>query len=404
MNPKKRDFLPYLITSLLAFSSLPAYAQETPPEQAEELAPSKADFTASQLVADKLAVHVEHNYFDWKDNHGGSGRQTITPVTLTYRYNDFDLGWRRAYIESVNTSPDRDGRVSDWSDTSLSFAYTFSQLAWPVRFNMDYNQPNGRATLTGSEKNAIMDGSLVQQTRFGEGENITFGLGVTHAFGEKDVFGAGISTVKRGAFDPNGDVLYDELNPGDEIIGTLQWQHNEERWLVIGGAIYTNSGTTQRGDLDYYEKGDRIDVNLTGIIALTETQKLQASARYSTQSSDQYMNNISGMLEQESANSNGDSFYLSLDWSKTWVNTHTLHVLADYLKIQANSYDQINDLYNAGREKVGIGLGYDYALTPKSQVSLVAKTYEMKDKATPVTLEDTRYNGNNIYVNFSHSF
>ncbi len=361
-------------------------------------------FADQQLIKDKLSVVVEHNYFDWKSDQGGSGRQSITPLTLAYRHESFDFGLRRAYIDSVNTTPNRQGNVGAWSDTSLSAAYTFKELPWPVRVNIDYNLPNGKASLAGTQKNAIMDGSLVQQTRFGEGENIAVGVGVTHAFSEQDIFGGGLSFLKRGQFSPNADIANTELDSGDDTTATLQWQHNAQTWMAIGGLIYTQAGVTKRGGLDYYKKGDRIDTNLTGIYAFSNTQKIQANLRYSTQRPDLYVSSITGMLQQESANSNGDSTYLNLDWSKTWQEKHTLHVTADYLEINANSYDQVNDLYNAGRNKVGVGLGYDYAFTQKSRVSVAAKTYEMKDKSTPATLRDTKYTGNNVYVNFSHSF
>lgn len=361
-------------------------------------------FDEKGLIKDKLSVIVEHNYFDWKSDVGGRGRQAITPLTLAYRAEGFDFGLRRAYIESINTTPNRSGTVGTWSDTSLSAAYTFKQLAWPVRINLDYNLPNGKAGLAGAQKNAIMDGSLVQQTRFGEGENIALGVGVTHAFSEQDIFGGGLSFLKRGQFNPNLDVLNSEIDPGDDTTATLQWQHNAQTWMAIGGLIYTKAGVTRRGGLDYYKKGDRTDLNLTGIYAISNAQKIQANLRYSTQRPDLYVNNLVGMLQQESANSNGNSTYLNLDWSKTLQEKHTLHVTADYLLISANSYDQINDLFNAGRNKTGVGLGYDYAFTPKSRVSVVAKTYGMKDKATPATLRDTKYTGNNVYVNFSHSF
>lgn len=379
------------------------WAVDASPAGAPAVREPLEDFIESPYIKDRLAIYLEHNYFDWHDDTNRNGRQNITPITLTYRYDDLDFGIRRAYIESVNTSPGRAGSVATLSDTSLSVSYTLKNLSWPVRFSLDYNLPNGKATLSGTEKNAIMDGSLVQQTRFGEGENITPGIGVTHAFGEQDVFGAGLSYVKRGAFDPNGDVTNDEIDPGNETIAALQWQHSEEQWLVIGGLIYTNSEVTRRGGLDYYKKGDRYDANVTGLVVLPDEQRLQGSLRYSTQHPDQYINSITGMLQQESANSNGDSTYLNLDWSKTWQGQHTFHVIADYLEIHANSYDQINDFYNAGRVKTSFGVGYDYALRRNGNISVQAKQFEMTDKATPATLRDTRYRGNNLYINFSYS-
>lgn len=385
------------------FISLQAYAVDASQAPVPGTGNIIQSFSDHELIKDKLSVVLEHNYFDWKNDQGDSGRQSITPVTLAYTHQGFDFGLRRAYIDSENTSPGRQGSVTTWSDTSLSAAYTFKNLSWPVRINIDYNLPNGKAGLAGSEKNAIMDGQLVQQTRFGEGENIAVGVGVTHALGEKNIFGAGLSFLKRGQFSPNRDIANTDLDLGDDTIATLQWQHNAQNWMVIGGLIYTQSGVTQRGGLDYYKKGDRTDVNLTGIYAISNTQRIQANLRYSTQGQDRYLNSL-GTLQQESANSNGDSIYLNLDWSKTWKGKHTFHVSADYLEINANSYDQVNDLYNAGRNKVGFGLGYDYAFTQKSRISIVVKPYEMKDKATPATLRDTKYTGNNIYMNFSHSF
>ncbi len=399
MNNNRQLWVIGLSASLISFQSLAVDASPVPTKYM-----IIGDISDLPLVKDKLSVIVEHNYFDWKSDQGGSGRQSITPLTFAYRYANFDFGLRRAYIESINTTPNRSGRVSAWSDTSLSAAYTFKQLSWPVRINIDYNLPNGQAGLAGAQKNAIMDGSLVQQTRFGEGENIAAGVGVTHAFTERDIFGAGLSFLKRGQFNPNLDVMNSAINPGDDAIATLQWQHNTQTWMVIGGLIHTQSGVTKRAGMDYYRKGARTDVNLTGIYAFANTQKIQANLRYSTQRPDHYINNVTGMLQQESANSNGNSTYLNLDWSRGWAGKHTVHISVDYLDITANSYDQINDLYNAGRNKVGVGLGYDYAISPKSRISVTAKTYDMKDRATPATLRDTKYMGNNVYVNFSHSF
>lgn len=403
-SPDGRCWRMLVVAVLLSGGMAPAaHAVDASPSQEIRNPDPIGDMLASTLIKDRLSLIVEHNYFDWKDDQNGRGRQSITPVTMTYRHGNMNFGLRRAYIDSINHTPGRQGSVSTWSDTSISAAYTFKVMSWHMRANLDYNLPNGKATLSGSEKNAIMDGSLVQQTRFGEGENITPGIGLTRAFGAKDVLGLGMSYVKRGSFDPNGDVANDVLDPGDETIATVQWQHSEEKWLVIGGLIYTASGVTQRDRTDYYKKGDRYDLNLTGVVALPYQQSLQASLRYSTQKPDQYLTSF-GNLQQESANSNGDSVYVNLDWSKRWQGAHTFHVLADYLQIDANSYDQINDLYNAGRKKTGIGLGYDYAWNKKTSISVQARHFRMTDKATPATLRDTEYRGNNVYAIFRHAF
>jgi hypothetical protein len=299
----------------------------------------------------------------------------------------------------------RKGSVSTQSDTSLSLAYNLNQSDYPIRLNLDFNLPTGKATLFGNEKNAIMDGSLVQQTRFGEGFNIAPGVSISHAFGQKDILGLGFSYILKGQFDPNGDVVNDEIKPGNEAVASLQYQHIEPSWMISSGLLYTGYGNTQRGGRDYYRSGDRLDANVTGIFVPFKGHQVQVSGRYFTQEPNTVANFLTGDLVKESANSNGNSLYLGLDWSIATdpQQKGRIHALVDYLSVQANSYDRINDLYNAGRDKFSVGVGYDYSLSPNANASIQAKYFQVLDKATPITQQDIRSNGLNLYgtVNFS---
>ena len=364
---------------------------------------------------DSYSVNVEQYYYNWTDQLGNNGNQIVIPLTVTYSKGNFDLGLRTAYIKSQfngNLILDglvigkRKGEVSTLSDTSVSLAYTLKKSAYPIRFNLDLNLPTGKATLRGDEKNAIMDGALVQQTRFGEGFNIAPGVSISHAFGQKDVLGLGLSHIIRGQFDPNGDVVNDEIKPGNETVATLQYQHSEKNWLAIGGLIYTNYGTTKRGGQDYYRSGDRLDVNGTLVVSPTVGQRIQLSGRYFTQGKNTVVNFFTGDLVKESANSNGNALYLSGDWGIATdpKQRGTLHLLADWLTVSANSYDRVNDLFNAGRNKVSLGLGYDYNFSPTTRASIQAKYFWLTDKATPVTQQDVRSNGINLYGTLNYSF
>lgn len=259
-----------LLIFILAMSNGNAFSAEIPEKPPREAPDPLGQFLEHEYIKDRVSVFVETQYYSWENKADSSlkGNQSVTPVTLTYRYNDFDFGLRRAYIVSENKTPGASGKVSTWSDMALTAAYTFKNLEWPVRISLDYNVPNGKPTLNIEKKNAIMDSFLVQQTQFGEGENITPGLSVTKAVSDKDIFGAGISYSRKGAYDPNRNVQNDVIDPGNEIISTLQWQHNERNWMVIGGLIATRYGTTQRNNIDYYQKGNRYDLNLTTLYAL----------------------------------------------------------------------------------------------------------------------------------------
>jgi hypothetical protein len=362
-----------------------------------------------------MAVNLEQYYYGWSDELGNRGSQIVTPLTFTYSQGNFDAGLRTAYINSHfkgNFTLDgevigkRKGDVSTLSDTSLSFAYTFKESKFPVRLNLDFNLPTGRATLRGDEKNAIMDGSLVQQTRFGEGFNVAPGISVSHAFSPQDVVGVGVSHIFRGKFDPNSDVVKDEINPGNETVATLQYQRSGKKYLVMGGLIYTHTGTTTRGGEDYYRSGDRLDVNATTVLSPFDGHRVQLSGRYFTQAPNEVVNFFSGDLSKEKANSNGNAVYLSLDWGIATDKKQrgNIHLLADYLKVQSNSYDRINDLFNAGRDKFSVGLGYDYAFSKSTRASIQAKYFHLVDKATPVTQQDVKSNGISLFASLNYSF
>ncbi len=356
-------------------------------------------------ITDKLSIIIDSNHYSWRSDNQRSGYQTIIPITATYKLGNAEFGVRTAYIESENTSAGRRGRVSTISDTALSVAYMQAlNRGWGIRYNLDYNAPTGKATLSGSEKNAIMDGNLVQQTRFGEGHNLTPGFVVTKAFTQNFALGLGLSHTWRGSFDPNGDVIDDKYNPGDENRATLQAHYQSDRLLAIGGLIYTKSDTTQVDGKDYFEKGDRYDANLTTIFALPYNQQLLAGLRYSTQSPDAYINNITGNFAKESRNINGDTKFVNVEYSKIIKEKHRLSLSADYLSIEANSYDQLNDLYNAGRKKWSMGLGYGYQADKKTRFNVGINHFDMTDKATPATLVDTKYAGWNISAGINYGF
>lgn len=364
---------------------------------------------------ENYSVTTESYYYNWSDNFGNSGSQFVFPVTVTFQKNNFDVGLRTAYINSNfdgvlildgNVIGTRKGSVSTISDTSLSLAYTFKESSWPIRLNLDMNLPTGKATLVGDEKNAIMDGSLVQQTRFGEGFNIAPGISISRALSNRDVIGLGVSHIFRGQFDPNGDVINDEIDPGNETVATLQYQHLGQKVLFIGGLIYTNYGLTKRGGLDYYRSGDRLDANATVVFVPFQSHRVQLSGRYFTQVPNDVVNFLSGNLAQESANSNGNALFLSFDWGVALdkQQRHTVRLLGDYLTVEANSYDRINDLYNAGRNKFSVGLGYDYAVSDNSRFSVQAKYFTLTENATPITQRNVNADGFNLYGTMNFSF
>lgn len=400
----------HAILCILFFWCGSVFSSDYPETPSHEAPDPLGQFLKHEYIKDKLSVFVETQLYSWENKNDATekGGQLVTPVTITYQYDDFDFGLRRAYIKSENKSVGNIGKVSTWSDTALTLAYTFKNIEWPIRLSLDYNLPNGRASLKGNEKNAIMDSFLVQQTQFGEGKNITPGISVTKAFSNNDIFGIGMSFSKRGGYDPNGDVQNDAISPGDETIVTLQWQHNEANWMVIGGVIATSYGITKRNNIDYYRKGNKFDLNITTLHALpweiTNGQQLMLNLRYVSQSKDSNFDPTANALKKEASDSNPDTIYMALDWSKKWSYIHTFHLLLDYLKAKDNKYDEADVTYDAGKVKYGIGIAFDYEISDKSILSIKAKRFDVVDKSELVGVADSRYHGNNMSISLNYKF
>lgn len=352
-----------------------------------------------------IGISLENHYYDWESKSGLKGSQYIMPLNIYYQHdNGLNLGLRTAYVHSENKSPNKLGTAAHWSDTSLNASYTtFQESEFPVRFNLSMNIPTGKATLSGSEKNAIMDGNLVWQTRLGEGFNITPGINVAHSLTENDTIGVGISHVFRGEFNPTGDVENDNINPGNDTIVALSYAHRNDRALIETGLNYQHSGTTERNNQPYYQKGDLWTAHINAQFALAEKQIIYGGYSYSYRNKDKYINQTTGNLEAEQFNSNGDTHALNLGYTYRLKDNQSLGLAFDYLKIDSNKYDQINDLYIPARHKIGAGINYQYQLSPQSNLSLSAKHFRMKDKATP-NLEAQDYRGWNVFGSINYQF
>lgn len=352
----------------------------------------------------QFLVQTEYIYQSWKDNFGSKGSQTVMPFTLTYQKGGLDIGVRRAYIDSVNRTPGLSGQVNTWSDTSVSTAYTMrSNTNLPVKLSLSANLPNGKATLTGDEKNAIMDGQLVWQTRFGEGFNITPGVSIAHSLTDKDTIGAGISYGYRGKFDPNADVEKDDIDPGDETIATLQYSRTNNRSQMGVSTSYKHSQTTRRNSQDYYQKGAVWSIDADGSYAFNEKHSMYGGYYYAYSKKDKYINNLTGNLEIEDFNSNGKTHHLNAGYVYRFSPVNSVSLIADYLKIDGNSYDQINILYVPARKKWSVGMQYRHQLLNNLNMNVSIKRFRMQDDASPYLPEQT-YKGWNVYSGLTYQF
>ncbi len=363
----------------------------------------------------KFTVTMEQKYYSWKDDNDNKGYQHVMPLTISYKNQNFNAGLRRAYIISENKSKGREGRVAHWSDTSLSFAYTSDYYkSLPMRFNLSMNIPNGKATLSQKERNAVMDGHLVWQTRFGEGFNVTPGINVSHALTKKDSLGLGLSHTFQGDFDPNEEQKNDVIDPGDISTVVLQYQHNDSNWYAQSSLNYQHSGVTQRDKQDSYQKGDSWNVAVNGGYSITPKHIVRMNYNYSHRERDKSFDAKQQALVTEKFNSNGDSHSFGLNYTYKINDKHSVGILGNYLNINGNDYDYVNSRYLPERKKWSIGARYNMKVNKDLSLSLQAKRFALKEAESPhyrmtangLTTEnrDENYHGWNISANLQYGF
>lgn len=356
-------------------------------------------------ITQHLSMNISTQFYDWENDDDSSDRgyQSVTPITIAYQLGNFDFGYRQAYIISERKTPGARGRVATISDAAFSASYTFKDWSWPVKLVLDYNLPVGKASLSSRENNVLgVDSYLVQQSQFGEGYNVTPGINITRAVSEHTVLGFGIGYTFKGKFDPNTEVTNDIINPGDEVNVTAQWQYRRLTWELTGGAIYTHPTPTQREGEDFFQKGERIQYNLTGIWAFWRGYQFDTALRFTQQARDKNFSGFSRELEREEFNVNGDTYHASLGLSAHFAQRHRLRLAADYLNSGQNDYARDSINFDAGRSRLGYGATYSYAFSPRGSVSVTARGYNVKNRPDLSTESVIDYKGLNTSMNVNY--
>jgi hypothetical protein len=75
-------------------------AQLTPTPLEQAPIPTTVRPTQRSTLRDNYSINVEGYYSSWSDNFGNNGNQLVTPLTITYAKDDFNIGVRTAFINS----------------------------------------------------------------------------------------------------------------------------------------------------------------------------------------------------------------------------------------------------------------------------------------------------------------
>lgn len=333
--------------------------------------------------------------------------QTVTPfnfgVVGSTEHGNFNMAMRTAYVMSDNYSVGRVGSVHSFSDTNASVSY-FHKLDNAQPFvAFDVNVPTGKSTLRGAEKNALLDGFLVDQTRFGEGWNYSPSIGVSLPILDRYVITASVANTARGSFIPDGDNPF-KFSPGDittTLIGLAK--KATDNYLINIQAVRVSERTSKVNGIGYFKSGDRLSISSQGQFSLSQTMRLGISFAYLNSLKNQYYDPAIGALAGSAKNTNSDTFNYGANLIVAHSGGYQTNTTISFTDRKSNQYLPTEDLFLPPRQKLLLGA----ELSKKMEGTTISGKLEylnMNDGATPFAPVGTKYRGFGLEINAKRTF
>ena len=363
---------------------------------------------------DKLIYAQEHpagahsasgqmRYFQWKDNAGHKGNQLSMPLDFGYWSKDFSYSVSTQSVISRNDTANAGGQVNTVGDTSLSFSKRNAKQHFTVDYNMNMNLPTGKATLSGSERNAMMNEDLTDVSQFGKGWQFTPGVDVSWKIGKEDTWTIGSTYAFNGSYDPTGDIADDNVDPGNEWAKRIRWQHAGQKWQFVGEAIHTSTAATHIADGSSYTTGGQWEYRLTYNRKVSKNQNMML---YYWRE-DQLANDV---VASDTSSSVGH--YWGAMWSKQLDPKRVFRLSFDMMQSNGSRYDRIHNYdgspqYDSvdvdGRRKYTLGIGYDVKVNSKSSFSIDLQRFRMHDGQSTLGEAPKTYKGLNVFLQYNRS-
>lgn len=352
-----------------------------------------------QLTADKEIIQkqlqpidkasyitTQSKLYSWYDNKGKSGQQFYQPIGF-YKLsgtNEFAV-----YSGYLNSRVNGGGSVSGLMDINIYLGKIARRGDYTWTYMLNVNLPTGHAA---SPANSIVSDDLVEKYRLGEGWNWMPGLRVSKQIGEEDAWIAEVRYNIRGAYQYDSNLPDVKVNPGDELVKTISWQHIGQSWQFLGTISHVNYTKTKENILSYRE-GDHYDVQATYNKVLSEQDDLMVYYWYAVGNKTDYYSPLSfepgGGLYRH---------YIGTQWQRKLNDKARFSVMFNTMLSTGNNYDPLTYLSVTERNKYGLRLGYTVQLSAQEYFAFHLERFYMYDKNQSIT-----YRGNNFYLTYSKS-
>nr|VFK62841.1 MAG: hypothetical protein BECKUNK1418G_GA0071005_102732 [Candidatus Kentron sp. UNK]VFK70617.1 MAG: hypothetical protein BECKUNK1418H_GA0071006_10344 [Candidatus Kentron sp. UNK] len=344
----------------------------------------------------------EAKYYSWRSrNNNASGNQIVIPITwsttsISDNYS-LEVSMRTAYIRSENRTPSQTGVVSGLGDTVLSLFGSYAMSPKVVPFVVtSFNLPTGKETLSGSQKNALMDIDLVEQVRHGEGLNMNIGGRVTYNFNETTSTTISASRNFRGGYIPDGDLNL-KYEPGTQTTVFGQVDYHTDRVSGLFGLKYSEERTSRFGGSDFFQPGDVYEGYASLSVAINERDLLSGFLSFAKFSKNESFDPFQQAFVEEKAVGAGNVTSFRGTWQRAY-RWGRFGLNGSLLRRDENDFDAVNDQFIPARLKLTIGPEAVVTLPGGLSAILNAGYFRLKEESTVFTGQDQKFDGVEVSI------
>lgn len=356
-----------------------------------------ADGSSTIFKKFEWSSDTNSEFVAWGGPSNSNGYQVFSTENFglsTSLQNDLNIDFavKGGHIVSHSGTAGSEGTVSTLVDTTFHTMVSYDGFERFQPFvTLDMNLPTGRATLYGSEKNAIMDRDLVPQTRFGEGWNFNPGVGVTVPFSSDWVGSLAVGYNFRSSYTPDGDYLSD-YDPGDQLVATAGLTYLSGPWLLSGNLTYTNEAESNLEGIPYFDPGDAYSgtTQLAYRWAPAHTTRLSAAINYTAKN--KITDFFSGGYVDEEKNSNSTLYTISVSHTYNLSEALSLTGTLGALLRNNNSYEANSDFFVPAKTKYSAAIDANYSFNDSMSGTVGVGAFTLNQDATPY-LDSQHYIG-----------
>lgn len=379
--------------ALVLSAAPPALAEEAPDQQP------------------KYILQLNDSYGSWSGDASPKkeGGQNLVYYSLGYMGAEKGITLLGSYSSTnykYNDPAKSDFALSTLMDTTVSTYYVPPKLFdLNIRLGLDFNQPTGHASFSNAELASLMiDGvskDLIQVPSFGKGFNIAPNVVVGRAF-QNSLLGIGLRYEITGEYNPTKDVANKAYDPGDTLtlFGSLQYNRTpmDQFFIDLSNTYATRD---KQGGAEVMKQGTSYNLGLRYVQGF-ETVKMTYGAFYGWQDKNQTYSG--GGMTTEDRNSNNNRYELMVNGQYVYDPQLLLTGLFSYKNIIANGWQSTDPLYDAGYQKLTLGVGGTYALSNSVFFTVDVKGYQVWNGQDPMEPVAAVYKGVNIDLGFVYTW